>query len=100
MLAHKIERKWNFSFVFDKYMLGIFFKHFFLQIEYENYTFYNPRLHADFTPPDSPILLFEGTYTAEFADRPPRTPRHNYTQILYRLDLDDPALVPARPAAP
>ncbi len=60
-------------------------------LTHENYTFYNPRLHPEFTPPDSPILIFEGTYTAEFADHPAITPRYNYTQILYRLDLDAPA---------
>ena len=65
-------------------------------LTHENYTFYNPRLHPEFTPADSPILLFEGTYTQEFADRPPPTPRYDYNQILYRLDLDDPALRPAR----
>jgi hypothetical protein len=61
-------------------------------LSHENYTFYNPRLHPEFTPADSPVLLFEGTYTQEFADRPPPTPRYDYNQILYRLDLDDPAL--------
>jgi hypothetical protein len=65
-------------------------------LTHDNYTFYNPRLHPEFTPADSPILIFEGTYTAEFADRPQVTPRHNYNQILYRLDLDDPALAPAQ----
>lgn len=65
-------------------------------VTHENYTFYNPRLHPELTPADSPILLFEGTYTAEFADRPPATPRYNYNQVLYRLDLDDPALAEAR----
>jgi hypothetical protein len=63
---------------------------------HDNYTFYNPRLHPEFTPDDSPVLLFEGTYTATFADRPEPTPRYDYNQILYRLDLDDPALAPAR----
>ncbi len=65
-------------------------------LSHDNYTFYNPRLHPEFTPPDSPILIFEGTYTAEFADRPAPTPRYNYNQILYRLDLDDPALARAQ----
>lgn len=65
-------------------------------LSHPNYTFYNVRLHQDLTPPDSPALLFEGTYTAEFADRPVRTARYNYNQILYRLDLDDPGLAPAR----
>jgi len=64
-------------------------------LSHKNYTFYNPRLHPEFTPPDSPILLFEGTYTQTFADRPEPTPRYDYNQILYRLDLDDPKLAPA-----
>jgi hypothetical protein len=65
-------------------------------LTHENYTFYNPRLHPEFTPPDSPILIFEGTFTQQFADRPPPTPRYDYNQVLYRLDLDDPALKPAQ----
>ena len=61
-------------------------------LSHDNYTFYNPRLHPEFTPADSPVLIFEGTYTAKFADRPPPTPRYDYNQILYRLDFDDPRL--------
>jgi hypothetical protein len=61
-------------------------------LSHKNYTFYNPRLHPEFTPDDSPALLFEGTYTSAFADRPAPTPRYDYNQILYRLDLDDPRL--------
>jgi hypothetical protein len=65
-------------------------------LTHENYTFYNPRLHPEFTAAGSPILIFEGSYTREFADKPHPTPRYDYTQILYRLDLDDPALKPAQ----
>jgi hypothetical protein len=65
-------------------------------LTHENYTFYNPRIHTELTPSGSPILLFEGTYTHEFADRPSPTPRYDYNQVLYRLDLDDPALKPAQ----
>jgi hypothetical protein len=64
-------------------------------LSHENYTFYNPRLHPEFTPTNSPILIFEGTYTDQFADRPRTTPRYDYNQMLYRLDLDDAALKPA-----
>jgi hypothetical protein len=67
-------------------------------LSHKNYTFYNPRLHPEFTPNDSPVLLFEGTYTQTFADRPEATPRYDYNQILYRLDLDDPQLAPAQEA--
>jgi hypothetical protein len=65
-------------------------------LSHDNYTFYNPRLHVELGPPETPILLFEGTYTMAFADHPQPTPRYDYNQILYRLDLDDPALSPAR----
>jgi hypothetical protein len=65
-------------------------------LSHDNYTFYNPRLHPEFTAPDSPILIFEGTFTQQFADHPPPTPRYDYNQILYRLDLDDPKLKPAQ----
>jgi len=64
-------------------------------LSHENYTFYNPRLHPEFTPADSPLLIFEGTYSQQFADKPAPTPRYDYNQILYRLDLDDPALTKA-----
>ena len=69
-------------------------------LSHDNYTFYNPRIHPELTPPDSPVLLFEGTYTQQFADDPQPTPRYDYNQVLYRLDLDDPALAPAREPPP
>lgn len=65
-------------------------------LSHQNYTFYNPRIHPEFTPDDSPILLFEGTYTQQFADKPHPTARYDYNQILYRLDLNDERLKPAQ----
>ena len=65
-------------------------------LTHDNYTFYNPRIHPELTPDDASFIVFEGTYTAEFADRPQPTPRYNYNQILYRLDLDDPKLAGAK----
>ena len=65
-------------------------------LSHQHYTFYNPRLHPEFTPADSPVLLFEGTYTVQFSDNHQPTPRYDYNQVLYRLDLDAPALAPAR----
>jgi hypothetical protein len=64
-------------------------------LSHKNYTFYNPRLHPEFTPANSPILLFEGTYTTFLTNAHP-TPRYDYNQILYRIDLDDPKLAPAQ----
>jgi hypothetical protein len=65
-------------------------------LSHNNYTFYNPRLHQEWSAPDSPILLFEGTYTKQFTDHAEATPRYEYNQMLYRLDLNDPALAPAQ----
>ena len=63
---------------------------------HENYTFYNPRIHPEFTAADSPVLIFEATFTQQFADDPAPVARYDYNQVLYRLDLDDEALAPAR----
>ena len=58
-------------------------------VTHNRYTFYNPQLHAEFTDSDSPILLFEATYTHTFSKTSIATPRHDYNQVLYRLDLDE-----------
>lgn len=63
-------------------------------LSHDTYTFYNPRIHSDLSPEGSPILIFEGTYTTFFSTAPAKTPSYDYNQILYRLDLDDPAIVP------
>ncbi len=58
-------------------------------VTHNKYTFYNPQLHPEFGAPDSPILLSEPTYTRTFSATAEATPRHNYNQVLYRLDLDE-----------
>jgi hypothetical protein len=65
-------------------------------VSHENYTFYNPRIHSQWSTADSPILVFEATFTRQFADDPAQVARHDYNQVLYRLDLDDDALAKAR----
>ncbi len=64
-------------------------------LSHEDYTFYNPRLHPEFTREGSKALFFEGTYSTMFSGNKQPTPRYDYNQVLYRLDLDDPALAPA-----
>jgi hypothetical protein len=57
-------------------------------VTHNKYTFYNPKLHPDFAPTGSPILLFEATFTKEFSGNEQAVPRYDYNQVLYRLDLD------------
>jgi hypothetical protein len=54
-----------------------------------NYSFYNPCHHPFFDQDGGRVIYFEGTYTAEFSGAPVPTPRYNYNQIMYRLDLSD-----------
>ncbi|MFO0865727.1 MAG: hypothetical protein U0744_13930 [Gemmataceae bacterium] len=63
---------------------------------HDKQTFYNV-CHHDFLDRDGGRTIhFEGTYTNDFSNNPHRTPRYNYNQVLYRLNLDDPALRAAR----
>jgi hypothetical protein len=64
-------------------------------LSHDRYSFYNPCLHAGFVPHGSPHLFFEGTFSVMFSGNDRPTPRYDYNQILYRLDLDDPSLAPA-----
>ena len=66
-------------------------------VTHDRYTFYNPEQHPFFAEQDGRVIYFEGTYTAEFSGNPCRTPRYDYNQILYRLDLGDPRLEWAAP---
>ena len=59
------------------------------------YSFYNPVHHDFFDTEDGKVIWFEGTYTREFSGNPAPTPRYDYNQLMYRLDLADPRLAPA-----
>jgi hypothetical protein len=61
-------------------------------VTHDKYSFYNPKQHPLFSR-DGKHLYFEGTYTHTFSGNEHRTPRYDYNQLLYRLDLDDPRLV-------
>ncbi len=58
-------------------------------VKYDHYTFYNVAHHPFFDQQDGRVIYFEGTYTREFSDAPVATPRYNYNQLMYRLDLSD-----------
>lgn len=49
--------------------------------------FYNPCHHPQFDRDGGRVIYFEGTYTNTFSGNPDQTPRYEYNQILYRLDL-------------
>lgn len=57
-------------------------------ITHDNYSFYNPYFHPWFSERGTRRVLFEGTYTAWLGSDLP-TPRHDYNQFFYALDLDD-----------
>ncbi len=56
-------------------------------ITHNNYTMYNVYLHQDLMQENGRYLYFEGTYTNTYTNNPDITPRYNYNQIMYRLDL-------------
>ncbi|UUO09014.1 hypothetical protein M4951_12020 [Blastopirellula sp. J2-11] len=60
------------------------------------YSFYNPRQHPFFSTNGGRVVYFEGTYTAMFSAAQSPTPRYDYNQLLYRLDLSDAKLKAAQ----
>jgi hypothetical protein len=63
---------------------------------HDKQTFYNVCHHAFLDRDGGRAIHFEGTYTNDFSGNPHKTPRYNYNQVLYRLDLDAPQLRAAR----
>lgn len=61
------------------------------------YTFYNPRQHPFFDQEGGRLIYFEGTYAETFSGNPVATPRYDYNQLMYRLDLSDPRLDVVKP---
>lgn len=59
-------------------------------LSHDDYTFYNPVLHPEFFSADSPLIYFEGTYTSMFSSNKQPTPRWEYNQVLYQVDLSKP----------
>ncbi len=62
-------------------------------VTHDRYSFYNPKQHPFFDKEGGRIIFFEGTYSQTFSGNPEATPRYDYNQILYKLDLGDPRLV-------
>jgi len=59
---------------------------------HDRYSFYNPKQHPSFAKGGGRTIFFEGTYTTSFSGNDAPTPRYDYNQVMYKLDLDDPRL--------
>jgi hypothetical protein len=57
-------------------------------VTHDNYSFYNPVHHAEFDREGGRFIYFEGTYTTTFSGNEHKTPRCDYNQVLYKLDLE------------
>jgi hypothetical protein len=62
-------------------------------VTHDNYSFYNPKQHPMFDQDGGRLIYFEGTYTHTFSSNEQPTPRYDYNQVMYRLDLSDPRLI-------
>jgi hypothetical protein len=58
-------------------------------VTHDKYSFYNPKHHPQFDQEGGRFIFFEGTYTHTFSGNEHKTPRYDYNQIMYRLDLAD-----------
>lgn len=58
-------------------------------VTHDKYSFYNVIQHPHFAKEDGKILFFEGTYTTFVSGTEIQTPRYDYNQIMYKLDLGD-----------
>lgn len=59
-------------------------------VTHDRYSFYNPKHHPYFDEEGGSLIYFEGTYSHAFSGREEEaTPRYDYNQIMYRLDLRD-----------
>jgi len=56
---------------------------------HSDHSFYNPVLHSFLNSHRDRVVWFEGTFTKMFTRRDQGMPRHEYNQVLYRLDLAD-----------
>jgi hypothetical protein len=65
-------------------------------VTHDRQSFYNVCHHPFLDRDGGRVIHFEGTYTADFSGNPEKTPRYEYNQVLYRLDLDAAALRSAR----
>ena len=59
---------------------------------HDHYTFYWPAHFPFLDQEGGRVIYFAGTYTNSFSGNPDQTPRYEYNQVMYRLNLEDPRL--------
>jgi len=69
-------------------------------ITHNRYSLYNPKQHPYFDRDNGRIIYLEGTYSTTFScDEKEATPRYDYNQLMYRVDLSDARLKDLRDTA-
>jgi hypothetical protein len=58
-------------------------------VTHDDYSFYNPKHHPIFDQEEGRVIYFEGTYATTFSGNRDPTPRYDYNQVMYQLDLAD-----------
>jgi hypothetical protein len=61
-------------------------------VTHDRYSFYSPKQQPMFAKDGGRVIFFEGTYSVTFSGNDHPTPRYDYNQVLYKLDLGDPRL--------
>jgi hypothetical protein len=61
-------------------------------VTHDRYSFYNPKQDPMLDKEGGRHIFFEGTYSHTFSGNTDATPRYDYNQIMYKLDLADPRL--------
>ncbi|MBI4586649.1 MAG: hypothetical protein HY717_21770 [Planctomycetes bacterium] len=61
-------------------------------VTHDTYSFYNPKQHPMLAKDGGRTIFFEGTYATTFSGSQSPTPRYDYNQVMYKLDLSDPRL--------
>jgi len=65
-------------------------------ISHKEYSFYNPIQHGYVQSQDDRYIFIDGTYSATFSNSPP-TPRYDYNNLMYRLDITSAKLAIPQP---
>ncbi len=62
-------------------------------VHFPRMSFYNPNQDWFFDRGNGREVFFEATYSRTFSPSRTPTPRYDYNQLMYKLDLDDPRLL-------